>query len=96
MGLIHDTYQITMKDGSTFFIECDVNDVSKANKEIMEKIYATIKEKGYTARDLSIVKPVMSTDPDIREQIRNMGDVMDRMQQFFRMGGDLPEGGEDK
>lgn len=96
MGLIHDTYQITMKDGSTFFIECDVNDVSKANKEIMEKVFATIKEKGYAARDLDIVKPVMSTDPAIREQIRNMGNVMDRLQQFFKMGGDLPEGTKDE
>jgi len=96
MNPIHDTYQIKMRDGKLMFVEItltetDRGDYASLQRTITERIFKSIKEQGYAAKDMELCIPINSTDPEAREVINNSKSGMERLNEFFKNGGDAPE-----
>lgn len=99
MNPIHDTYQLKMKDGTLLFVEITLTeDDAVANpgfggyqRLIMERIFKSVRENGFTALDIESMIPINSTDPEAREVIRNSSGAMKRLGDFFKLGGEEPE-----
>jgi hypothetical protein len=99
MNPIHDTYQLKMRDGSLLFVEIALTEADSRKypgmagfqRLVMERIFKSVKENGYSALDIESMIPINSTDPEARKIIRESGDGMKRLGDFFKLGGDTPE-----
>ena len=99
MTPIHDTYQLKMKDGTILFVEITLTEMDSIRNPgmagyqrlIMERIFKSVKENGFTALDVESMIPINSTDPEAREVIRNSSGAMKRLDDFFKLGGEEPE-----
>ncbi len=92
---IHDTYQIKMRDGKFIFVEVtltesDKGDYAKLQTITMDRIFRSIKEQGYAAKDMEMCMPINSTDPAAREVIKATKDGMERLNEYFKNGGEPP------
>jgi hypothetical protein len=95
--MVHDTYQIVFKDGNITFVEVAITEKDNGNyafvqNVIMNRIFKSLKEQGYEAKDVDMIVPINSTDPEAREVIRETRSAMERLDDFFKNGGDLPDG----
>ena len=93
---VHDTYQIKMRDGKLLFVEItltedDKGDYASVQRVIMDRIFKSIKEQGYAAKDMEMCMPINSTDPGAREVIKTTKNAMERLNDYFKNGGDVPD-----
>lgn len=96
---IHDTYQLKMKDGKFLYVEITLTqEDADANpgyagyqRLIMERIFKSVKENGYAAKDIEIMMPINSTDPQARAAIKDSAGGIQRLNDFFKLGGDKPD-----
>jgi hypothetical protein len=99
MTPIHDTYQLKMRDGKIIFVEITITEADKDTSPgyagyqrlVMERIFKSVKESGYAAKDIEIFMPINSTDPAARDAIKASGNAMERLKEFFKKGGDQPD-----
>ncbi len=88
-----------MRDGKLLFVEITLTkEDSDSNpgyagyqRIVMERIFKSVKESGYAAKDIEMMMPINSTDPAAREAIKSVGDGMERLNEFFKNGGDQPD-----
>ena len=88
-----------MRDGKLLFVEITLTEEDKNThpgyagyqRLVMERLFKSVKESGYAAKDIEVMMPINSTDPAAREAIKASGDAMERLNEFFKRGGDTPD-----